>query len=151
MNGFEESVSHLVSLCAMQLCAVQVIGADGETISLSLDKLKTDFPKHSVITTLQCAGNRRGEMSQVRHVNGLFWGNAAISTAEWSGARLKDVLKIVDAKAGADAVHIEFIGLDCDMAGTMLACLAAGIAPSDHCNVHLIHTHCCFRLDMDLW
>jgi sulfite oxidase len=98
---------------------LQIISADGDVVTLSLDELKSKFSKHTVITTLQCAGNRRGEMSSVRHVHGLSWGYAAVSTAEWSGARLSDVLNLVNAKPSKDAAHVEFIGLDCDMTGAL--------------------------------
>lgn len=58
--------------------------------------LKTKFPKHTITATMQCAGNRRSEMNKVKLVKGLNWGAAAISTAEWSGALLKDVLRLVE-------------------------------------------------------
>ncbi|CDQ56619.1 unnamed protein product [Oncorhynchus mykiss] len=72
---------------------LQVEGVPGGvSLSLSLEELKTHFPKHTVTATLQCAGNRRSEMNKVKQVKGLNWGIAAISNATWSGARLKDVL-----------------------------------------------------------
>lgn len=42
--------------------------------------------------TIQCAGNRRSEMSQVKNVKGLVWEKTAISTAQWTGVLLADVL-----------------------------------------------------------
>ena len=42
---------------------------------------------------MQCAGNRRSEMNKIKMVKGLNWGAAAISTAEWTGVLLKDVLR----------------------------------------------------------
>ena len=39
--------------------------------TLTLDEIKTKFPKHSVIATIQCAGNRRDEMNKV-FINSLF-------------------------------------------------------------------------------
>lgn len=63
-----------------------------KSIKLSLDDLKTKFPKHTIVATIQCAGNRRSELARVKPVKGLPWGSGAISTAEWSGARLRDVL-----------------------------------------------------------
>lgn len=60
---------------------------------LFVQDLKTKFPKHSVTATMQCAGNRRSEMNQIKVVKGLNWGAAAISTAEWTGVLLKDVLR----------------------------------------------------------
>lgn len=45
--------------------SLEITGIGVKTISLSLHDLKTKFPKHTVTATVQCAGNRRSEMSQV--------------------------------------------------------------------------------------
>lgn len=95
---------------------LQVVDANGDTKTLTLDDLKTKYPKVDITTTLQCAGNRRSEMDRARKVNGLFW-RTSISTAEWSGARLSDILREMGAQPGADARHVQFVGLDCDMSG----------------------------------
>lgn len=99
---------------------LQVEGLQGGTLTLTLDDLKTKFPKHTVTATLQCAGNRRSEMNQVRQVKGLNWGIAAISNATWGGAKLRDVL--LAAGYGPDdarwARHVQFEGLDKDATGT---------------------------------
>lgn len=71
------------------------------------------LPKHSVAATVQCAGNRRDEMSETRAVKGGSWGACAIGNAEWSGARLIDVLP---ESALRDAQHVCFDGLDKDPA-----------------------------------
>nr|XP_006131248.1 sulfite oxidase, mitochondrial [Pelodiscus sinensis] len=98
---------------------LQVEGPRGRTLALSLHELKSRFPKHEVTATLQCAGNRRSEMNRVRPVKGLEWGVAALSTARWGGARLRDVL----AHAGypeegqAGEQHVGFEGLDQDLSG----------------------------------
>ncbi|XP_061883632.1 sulfite oxidase, mitochondrial isoform X1 [Entelurus aequoreus] len=97
-----------------------VEGAPGGGLRLSLEDLKSRFPRHAVTATLQCAGNRRSEMNQVKHVKGLNWGIAAIGTATWAGARLRDVLQA--AGYGPDttcwARHVQFEGLDKDATGT---------------------------------
>lgn len=62
-------------------------------LSYSLDDLKEKFPEVSVTVTLQCAGNRRKEMHKIIPVKGLQWGGGAISTAIWTGVRLRDVLE----------------------------------------------------------
>lgn len=98
---------------------MQVVNAEGDVaLTMTLDDLKTKYPKHSVTMTLQCAGNRRSEMHAEREVKGLQWTNCAISTATWSGAKLSDVLRDISAKEGPDSVHVQFIGLDCDASGT---------------------------------
>jgi sulfite oxidase len=66
---------------------------DGGTREYTLTDLRTRFKVHRVTASLQCSGNRRNDMT--RHAgktNGLQWGVGAISTAEWEGVRLADVL-----------------------------------------------------------
>jgi sulfite oxidase len=104
------------TLCHRADTELQVMSADGDVKSFTLEELKTKFPKASVTATLQCAGNRRSEMGAVREVKGLFW-TTAISTAEWSGVSLRDLLKEVNAAPSEDAQHIQFQGLDSDMRG----------------------------------
>ncbi|KAM4796025.1 sulfite oxidase, mitochondrial [Rhinophrynus dorsalis] len=92
---------------------------EGKALNLSVNDLKTKFPRHEVTATLQCAGNRRTEMNAVKTVKGLDWGIAAISTASWAGVRLRDVL----LEAGytddsPNAQHVHFEGLDRDLTGT---------------------------------
>jgi len=101
---------------------LEITGEGIDTIKLSLEDLKTKFPKHTITATMQCAGNRRSEMNKIKMVKGLNWGAAAISTAEWTGASLKDVLRY----AGLDDVgvkevgaeHIQFEGADHDITGS---------------------------------
>jgi sulfite oxidase len=87
-------------------------------IELSLDELKK-LPKTTVMVTLQCAGNRRKEMHEVRPVKGLQWQNGAISNANWTGVLLTDVLKHVGYKIDpsldvfpGDVEQVHFDGLD---------------------------------------
>ncbi|XP_048687606.2 sulfite oxidase, mitochondrial isoform X2 [Caretta caretta] len=99
---------------------LEVEGPGGRVLVFSLPELKRWFPKHEVTVTLQCAGNRRSEMSRVRQVKGLEWGVAAISTARWGGVRLRDVLAHAgyteeDEEAGER--HVCFEGLDKDLSG----------------------------------
>nr|XP_027234030.1 probable sulfite oxidase, mitochondrial [Penaeus vannamei]XP_027234100.1 probable sulfite oxidase, mitochondrial [Penaeus vannamei] len=83
---------------------------------LTLDAIKK-YPKHTVTATIQCAGNRRSEMTRVKAVKGLSWGQAAIGNAKWSGARLCDVLKDMGIERDTtDALHVQFEGLDTDPA-----------------------------------
>jgi sulfite oxidase len=80
--------------------------------TLTYDQLITDFDQHSVVATLACAGNRRAELLRVRPIEGKDpWAHGAISTAEWRGVRLADVL----AAAGVhreDTLHVEFLAPD---------------------------------------
>ncbi|XP_069908469.1 sulfite oxidase, mitochondrial isoform X1 [Oryctolagus cuniculus] len=97
---------------------LHVVGAPGgQSLCLSLDDLRK-FPKHEVTVTLQCAGNRRSEMSQVKEVKGLEWNTGAISTARWAGARLCDVLVQAGHQLSEAEAHVCFEGLDSDPTGT---------------------------------
>ena len=80
-------------------------------IRLTLEELKTKFPKHVVTCTIQCAGNRRAELNKVKVVKGISWTGGAIGTAEWGGARLRDVLLYAGVKE-EDIEHVHFEGLD---------------------------------------
>jgi sulfite oxidase len=87
-----------------------------ESICLSFDDLMK-FPQTTISAALQCGGNRRSNMSSVRSVKGLSWGEGAIGNATWTGVRLCDVLK----HAGADDTcykHVQFEGRDQDPMGS---------------------------------
>ncbi|XP_046981102.1 sulfite oxidase-like [Schistocerca americana] len=95
---------------------LEVEGLDAKGLVLSLDELKTKFPKHTVTAAVQCAGNRRSEMAKVKAIRGLSWGQAAIGNAVWSGAKLADVLKAAGYKDNhPKAQHVQFEGLDTDV------------------------------------
>lgn len=98
-----------------RLCVVGPHG--GKSLSLSLDDLRR-FPKHEITVTVQCAGNRRSEMTQFKEVKGLDWQIGAISTARWAGARLCDVLAKAGHKLSGTEAHVCFEGLDSDSTGT---------------------------------
>lgn len=58
--------NHLpVPLVEIEDYKLEITGLGVNETKLSLDDLKTKFPKVSVIATIQCAGNRRSEMSEV--------------------------------------------------------------------------------------
>eukprot|EP00245_Coleochaete_scutata_P010478 TRINITY_DN3671_c0_g2_i1.p1 TRINITY_DN3671_c0_g2~~TRINITY_DN3671_c0_g2_i1.p1 ORF type:complete len:580 (+),score=104.36 TRINITY_DN3671_c0_g2_i1:155-1741(+) len=100
-----------------------VEGEGLRTLKLSLEDLKTKFKKHTITATLQCSGNRRHEMKEIKEVKGLDWDVGAISTAKFSGVRLCDVLAHAgidyESAEGEGVHHVEFVGLDKDgMTGT---------------------------------
>lgn len=63
--------------------------------SYSYTDIRGAFPVVSVTRTIECAGNRRvlfgKEVGQ--DFEGTQWGRGAISTAEWTGVRLRDLLE----------------------------------------------------------
>lgn len=69
--------------------------SDGEEKTYTVDDLKKKFKQYTITATLQCAGNRRSHMSKATHgpTSGLQWDVGAISTAEFTGVRLRDVLR----------------------------------------------------------
>lgn len=81
-------------------------------LTLTYERLTTEFDQYDVVATLACAGNRRAELLRVRPIPGKEpWAHGAISTAEWRGIRLVDVL----AAAGAhrdDGLHVAFLASD---------------------------------------
>ena len=69
-----------------------------------LEKLET----HSVVNTLECAGN--GRSLHRPQVPGIQWGKGAVGTARFTGPRLRDVLQHAGVKASGK--HVMFRGLD---------------------------------------
>ncbi len=66
------------------------------------------LPVHSVVNTLECAGNGRGLYRP--QVPGIQWQKGAVGTASFSGPRLADVLHHAGVKANGK--HVMFRGLD---------------------------------------
>jgi DMSO/TMAO reductase YedYZ molybdopterin-dependent catalytic subunit len=69
-----------------------------------LSKLET----HSVVNTLECAGN--GRSLHRPQVPGIQWGKGGVSTARFSGPRLREVLQRAAVKPTGK--HVMFRGLD---------------------------------------
>ena len=80
---------------------LNVIGLVERPVSLSLRDLMK-MPSQTQFVTLECAGNGRSLMSP--RVNGEQWNLGAVSTAEWSGVPLVEVLQRTGVKAGAREV-----------------------------------------------
>lgn len=79
-------------------------------LSLTLEEIR-HLPKATVTATLQCAGIRRQELALVEPIpHELPWGPEAVSTAEWSGACLSDILAAAEPRRRAR--HAAFVGRD---------------------------------------
>jgi DMSO/TMAO reductase YedYZ molybdopterin-dependent catalytic subunit len=87
---------------------LRVTGLVDRPLDLSLDDLKTKFPRTAVTAVTQCSGNSRGRFSP--RVLGGEWGDGAMGNAEWVGARLKDILATAGVRQGA--LQATFEGLD---------------------------------------
>jgi sulfite oxidase len=84
------------------------IGGEVEkSLTLSLAEL-SKLEIHSVVNTLECAGN--GRSLHRPQVPGVQWGKGAVGTARFSGPRLRDVLQRAGVKASGK--HVMFRGLD---------------------------------------
>jgi sulfite oxidase len=91
---------------------------NNKTHKFKLDDIKTKYPVHTIPVTIQCSGNKRKSMNDYEPVQGLMWDVNAISTAEWTGVKLADIL--ADCKIDFDderIKHVQFEGLDADPVG----------------------------------
>ena len=89
---------------------LEVKGEVERPLALSLADLGR-FRRREVTATIQCAGNRRSELVELKAIpHELPWGSEAVSNATWSGVALADVLSEAGPKSGA--LHASFCGLD---------------------------------------
>jgi len=86
---------------------LEVGGAVENPTTLTLDELR-GMPAVERAVTLECAGNGRLAMRPLPI--GEPWGDYAVSTARWTGARLHEVLE--RAHPTADGVEVRFDGAD---------------------------------------
>ena len=88
-----------------------VNGLVNKVLSLSMQELKNNFSKRTVMATLQCAGNRRNQLIEFAEVPGeVPWQEGAISNATWTGAPLKEILEL--AGVNTECLFVEFMGAD---------------------------------------
>ena len=84
------------------------IGGEVEKpFSLTLAEI-SKLESHSVVNTLECAGNGRGLYRP--QVPGIQWGKGAVGTARFSGPRLRDVLQRAGVRSAGK--HVMLRGLD---------------------------------------
>ena len=86
---------------------LDVVGLVERPLSLSLRDL-VKMPSQTEFVTLECAGNGRSLLNP--RVNGEQWNLGAVSTAEWTGVPLAEVLNRAGLKA--DAREVVFRGAD---------------------------------------
>ena len=84
-----------------------------KSVSLSIADLKKKFKTYTYQIQLECGGNGRSEFNPP--ANGNQWRVGAVSCAEWTGVRLRDVLEYVGIKN--DAVYIGYYGADTHVSG----------------------------------
>jgi sulfite oxidase len=108
---------------------VPKVDAESYNLEITADNLKTpvkislkqlqQLPQIDVVATIQCAGNRRNEMTKYKSVRGGSWDAGAISNAKWTGVKLTDVMKLAgvmdkDGKFDNSFKHVQFEGIDTD-------------------------------------
>lgn len=90
---------------------------DGESVkaqkTYSLKELKSRFPHYTYQVTLECGGNGRSEFDPP--AKGNQWTVGAVSCAEWTGVRLRDLLE--DVGIESDAVYIGYHAADTHLSG----------------------------------
>ena len=88
------------------------ISFDGEAArsekTYTLDELKSKFKHYTYQLTLECGGNGRSEFDPP--AKGNQWTIGAVSCAEWTGVRLRDVLE--DVGVTSKAVYIGYHAAD---------------------------------------
>jgi DMSO/TMAO reductase YedYZ molybdopterin-dependent catalytic subunit len=82
-------------------------------MQFSLGELKASFQHHTYQLQLECGGNGRSEYSPP--ARGNQWTTGAISCAQWTGVRLRDVLQHCGIKD--DAVYIGYLAADTHLSG----------------------------------
>ncbi len=95
---------------------LDVGGLVDRPLNLSLEDLRK-LPSHSLAVTLECAGNGRASLDPP--VAGEQWQLGAVSTAEWTGVPLIDVLDRAGLKNAAR--EVVFRGADGDPSGDSAA------------------------------
>ncbi len=90
---------------------------DGESVSpkktYTLEELKSKFKHHTYQLTLECGGNGRSEFNPP--AKGNQWTVGAVSCAEWTGIRLRDILE--DVGIEDNAVYIGYHAMDTHLSG----------------------------------
>ncbi|MBO0593842.1 sulfite oxidase [Cellulophaga sp. E16_2] len=90
---------------------------EGESVTtkkiFTLRELKSKFKHYTYQLTLECGGNGRSEFNPP--AKGNQWTIGAVSSAKWTGIRLKDVLAEVGLKP--NAVYIGYHAADTHLSG----------------------------------
>ncbi len=90
---------------------LRVAGAVRRPLELSVADLQSRFAATTLTAVMQCAGNRRADLQQVRPTTGDPWSAGAIGNARWTGVPLAEVLRAADAANDAH-LHVAFESAD---------------------------------------
>lgn len=81
--------------------------------TFTLAELKSKYKAYTYQLTLECGGNGRSEFTPP--AKGNQWTIGAVSCANWTGVRIKDLLADVGVKN--DAVYLAYYGADTHLSG----------------------------------
>ena len=84
-----------------------------QTKTYTIEDLKSKFEEYTYQLTLECGGNGRSEFTPP--AKGNQWTTGAVACPNWTGVKLKDVLKDVGIKS--NAVYIGYYGKDTHLSG----------------------------------
>ena len=84
-----------------------------QTKTYTIANLKSKFKEYTYQLTLECGGNGRSEFTPP--AKGNQWTTGAVACPNWTGVKLKDVLKDVGIKS--NAVYIGYYGKDTHLSG----------------------------------
>ncbi|PYX46791.1 MAG: sulfite oxidase-like oxidoreductase [Acidobacteria bacterium] len=104
---FVRNHMHEPTELAADIWKLTVGGEVEKPLTLTLADL-SKLESHSLVNTLECAGN--GRSLHRPQVPGIQWGKGAVSTARFSGPRLRDVLERAGIKSTGK--HVMFRGVD---------------------------------------
>lgn len=83
---------------------LEVRGAVNKSLSLTYENLRA-LPSRTQVVTLECAGNGRAFLDPP--AEGVQWHEGAVSTAEWRGVPLSEVLGRVGLQQGACEIVLQ--------------------------------------------
>lgn len=92
---------------------IRIEGEVNTPLEITLGELEQRFPLVTLQLQMECGGNGRAQFQP--QTRGNQWGNGAISNAEWTGVRLRDLLAAAGLKSGA--THTGHFGADPHLSG----------------------------------
>ena len=90
---------------------LKVAGHVERELEFTVQDLRSRFPHRTLTASLQCAGNRRADLQEVKKTEGDPWQAAALGNASWTGVSLRDVLEAAGA-ATHPSLQIAFYSPD---------------------------------------
>ena len=93
------------------------LAIEGESVettrTFSLAELEREFDRHTYRLQLECAGNGRSEFYPP--ASGNQWTTGAVGCADWTGVRVRDVIRSCGLRP--DAVYVAYYGADRHLSG----------------------------------